>query len=231
LIKSLLRKIIEKNYLERNQKSDNYLHKLIYKGYIKRYLFCKNFFSNKRILDVACGDGFGSYLLSENNKKVIGLDIDKYQIKNNKSNFIRRNLDFMVGDATNLKFKNNYFDAIVSFETIEHTQNTNQFLSELKRVLKKDGFLLISSINKKFTKGLFKDEKINKFHLREFTKEELIEDISKYFKIISIYRQRPIRKNVFVKYLDILGYIIKSPIIVRDSEDISGTNNIILCKK
>lgn len=88
--------------------------------HINRYNFAKELVKDMRVLDVACGEGYGSNMLAETAKEVIGVDISKEAIEQANEKYSKENLSFKVMDAEGLSFDDNYFDAIVSFETIEH---------------------------------------------------------------------------------------------------------------
>ena len=111
--------------------------------HVHRYhLALKHMSPADKVLDIACGNGFGSYLLSEKTHgDVIGGDISDESITYCKSAFKNKsNLRFEKIDGTQIPYSDGYFDLIVSFETIEHTLKYREMLFEFKRTLK-DGAL------------------------------------------------------------------------------------------
>ena len=119
----------------------------LYLEHFYRYLFAKEFIKDKIVLDIASGTGYGSGFLKDNKAKiVIGADIDFEAVSYSRKNF--HNAHYLQSDAIHLPFRNNFFDVVVSFETIEHLREYQKFLYEIKRVLKKTGVLIISSPNK-----------------------------------------------------------------------------------
>lgn len=97
-------------------------------------------------LDIGCGAGYFSAELSKKVKKVYGLDYSKTNIEAVKKRYgYIKNIDFVLGDATNMPFKNNSFDVILATEIIEHIQDDNKFVKECHRVLKKNGRLIITT--------------------------------------------------------------------------------------
>jgi len=169
--------------------------------HIERYYFALDYVKAKRVLDVACGIGYGSALLAEKANQVVGLDIDRGSIDYAKSHYSCQNLKFIIGDVQDLNFPDSFFDTIVSFETIEHLPSPPMFLKELKKVLKPNGILILSSPDREITKEILIDTSYkNPFHLKEFTLKELTALLSKFFKIESIYGQflyKPSFLNVF----------------------------------
>lgn len=140
--------------------------------HMARYNLTKQYCKGKTVLDVASGEGYGSYIISQSGaKKVVGVDISDETIKKAKKFFKNDNLEFQQADATDLScFDDNYFDMVVSFETFEHVSDTIKFLKEIKRVSTKDAIIIISCPNDYYyypTK-----EEHNPFHVRKFTFEE-----------------------------------------------------------
>ena len=114
-----------------------------------RYLFSLQFCNNKTVLDIASGEGYGTYMLSQQSKKIIGVDIDKDAIDHAKIKYENHdNITFIHGSCLDIPVIDNSIDVVVSFETIEHIYEHEIFLKEIKRVLKKDGILIISTPDK-----------------------------------------------------------------------------------
>lgn len=168
-------------------------HDFIYPEHWGRYFFASQFVKDKRVLDVACGSGYGSnYLAKEGAKKVIGLDCSAEAIDYAKDKFSYKNLEFLVGDAHNLPFKDKSFDVVVGFEMIEHLNDTKRFLSEVKRVIKKGGIILLSTPNEEnYPEG-------NHYHIKEFLEDELKELLSSYFKLNKFFYQKNIASAVIL---------------------------------
>ncbi|MDQ1911630.1 methyltransferase domain-containing protein [Paenibacillus sp. GD4] len=153
-----------------------------------RYLIASKFVKGKVVLDLACGEGYGAFTLSKEAKRVIGVDLDETSINNAKNKYQKENLEFNMGNATNLRFADKSFDIITSFETIEHMPEEDQlrFLKEIKRVLKPDGVLFISTPDKNRT-DLYQEK--NPYHLKELYQAEFRDLLSKHFSQIQFYYQ------------------------------------------
>jgi len=160
-----------------------------YLEHTARYNFAAKFVAGKKILDLACGVGYGSKILSDSNaSKIYGCDISSESIKYANKNYANNNIKFETMDATNLKFPDSFFDCIVSFETIEHVPKYKQVLDEFHRVLKNDGLLIISTPNKDVTsKG--RDKPINPFHFKEFTVNEFSDMLNNLFTNVNLFSQ------------------------------------------
>lgn len=164
--------------------------------HLHRYAIAKDFVDNKVILDIASGEGYGSYLLSKNASKVIGVDIDKETVFEAQKKYINKNLSFTVGSADKIPVDSNSIDVVVSFETIEHHDKHEEMFLEIKRVLKPDGILIMSSPDKKYYSDIpnFK----NKFHVKELYFEEFEELVKKHFKFSDFYVQKAFNLNSIV---------------------------------
>jgi len=206
-----------------------FVHKYPYNKDKARYGFAKAFIKGDNVLDVACGGGHGSFIISCNSGSLVcGLDISKKAISFAKANFQNQNLRFCQGDVYKTGFADSSFSSIVSIETIEHLSDHDMFLSELKRVLKKDGVLVISS-PEKIVKDIFFD---NPHHINLLYKEETAALLKKYFHVTSIYCQTPfLRSPVPLVYLSLIfSSIFLSTKIVADKPYLSGTSCIFICR-
>lgn len=154
----------------------------------------KHIKASDRILDLACGNGYGSSLLANSTENiVVGGDIDSNSIKECTSRFKRKNLEFNQMDGTKIDYEDDYFDVVISFETIEHTKDYFNMLGEFKRVLKKDGLLILSTPNRLITSpnGII----INPFHTQEWSLIELTDVLNKIFINTNVYGQQFTRYN------------------------------------
>ncbi len=102
---------------------------------------------SKNVLDAGCGNGSLSVRLSKAGFNVIGIDIIKKNIsfaKRAKESLKMKNLNFFQMGVTDIKFKENSFDAVISGEVLEHVKNDNKAVKEFNRVLKMNGQCIIS---------------------------------------------------------------------------------------
>ncbi len=158
--------------------------------HLHRYAVAMEYVENRIVLDVASGDGYGTNLLSQKAKSVFGLDIHKQSIIDSKKMYQASNLLFDNGCISKMPYPNNTFDVIVCFETIEHIDDFEKALLEIKRVLKEDGILIMSTPNKL----VYSDERniINKFHTHEFYVDEYKTWLDSHFKFNTYIFQNPI---------------------------------------
>ena len=154
---------------------------------LHRYSFTFDYIQGKDVLDVASGEGYGTFQMSKHAKSCVGVDIDDLAIKNANANFSEKNLKFVKSSALNLPFEDSVFDVVVSFETIEHFIEHELFLKEIKRVLKPKGILIISTPDR--TEYGIRRPEINPYHLKELTKIEFATLINQYFSLSQFYNQ------------------------------------------
>lgn len=128
--------------------SDSYFNDLkrLGKKWFSDYLYLIKQYIPKgsKILDLGCGSGQSSYMIKKLGYKVVGYDISEKFLSFSKDKTCT-DLNYVVGDATNIKFKNEQFDAVVCKSVIEHLYDVNKALKEMDRVLKKGGLLMILS--------------------------------------------------------------------------------------
>ena len=163
--------------------------RITYEEHTSRYIFARKFVIGKKILDMACGSGYGSKILFDGGAaEVYGCDISEDAIEYAKKNYSNESIKFQVMDASKIKFPDNSFDCVISFETIEHVLDFKNTVKGFHRILKNDGIIIISTPNKELTsKG--KEKPPNPFHVKEFTKDEFLDLMSEYFTDVELFSQ------------------------------------------
>jgi ubiquinone/menaquinone biosynthesis C-methylase UbiE len=116
--------------------------------HIHRYFLARHFCRGKDVLDIASGEGYGAALLSQVASSVIGVDVADEAVEHAARNYIRDSLSFRKGDGSQLPISDSSVDVVVSFETIEHLYDHQRFLSEIRRVLRPGGLLILSCTNR-----------------------------------------------------------------------------------
>lgn len=145
-----------------------------------------------RVLDIACGDGFGASMLADRCLSVCGADLSEKVLVVARQRYGRQsNLSFRAMDVTRMDFSDSEFDVVTSFETIEHV-DPELYLKEIERVLKPGGLLVMST-----PQNSIGHIPVNPQHEREFSFEEITGLVSRRFeiqKIIVIKQGRIISK-------------------------------------
>jgi len=198
-------------------------------AHIQRYEWVLPYVKDCYCLDDGCGSGYGTNYLANNGvSNIIG--IDKYkEIKYVKKWYQRENLEFRYMDGCNLKFGDNTFDAIISFDVLEHTRAEDQekFISETARTLKPEGTLYIGCPNATVSMGN------NPHHFKELTRKELECRLQKYYGNVKILGQDISingvkQKEHWYKYLSKLSYY--NLVIIEEDYDFAY-GLLAICKK
>lgn len=149
--------------------------------HLARYMNAKPYVRGKRVLDAACGEGYGSRLMHEwGAASVVGVDVSEVAVEKAKRLFETDKVNYLVHDVESLPFPDNFFDVVVSLETIEHLTNPEIFLRELRRVLKKNGTAIISCPNDNYYAQNVPNF-TNIYHKRRYTWPEYRELVEKEF--------------------------------------------------
>jgi 2-polyprenyl-3-methyl-5-hydroxy-6-metoxy-1,4-benzoquinol methylase/glycosyltransferase involved in cell wall biosynthesis len=154
-----------------------------------RYAYASQLVRGKRVLDLGCGEGYGSYLLARTAASVVGIDIDENSVKHARNKYIKHNLEFEVGSITEVPIPGTHlFDVAVCFEALEHVEDHHRLLTEVKRLLTPDGVFIVSTPNK----SVYSDEPHfnNPFHVHELYFHEFRELFKKYFRNVKFLGQR-----------------------------------------
>ena len=164
--------------------------------HLHRYFVARTLVRDMDVLDVACGEGYGSALLAQTARCVTGLDFDEATAIHARSAFGTATLRFARGDATALPFADGSFDAVISFETIEHFTGHEAFLREIRRVLRPGGLVVASSPDRDFYSH--PGTAPNPFHVRELTRAEFCDLLRAHFAHVQVNLQRPLTGSVLM---------------------------------
>jgi ubiquinone/menaquinone biosynthesis C-methylase UbiE len=157
----------------------------------QRYELALRFISaSDRVVDCACGTGYGARTLAARARWVCGLDVSPLAIAYCKRHYSRPNISFGVAAAQYLPLASGGAEVFCAFETLEHLEHPELFLREAARVLKPGGKLLISIPNR-VAAGLKRGEKPrNPHHRREWSLLELDAWIQPWFQERRYFGQR-----------------------------------------
>ncbi len=142
--------------------------------HVQRYVFAGGYVKGMSVLDIACGAGYGSSLLFDAGAAdVTGVDISAEAIQFAHSHYGRDKIEFIARNAE--QFRNGRYDVIVSFETLEHLEKRQQFLENLRSMMKDRGALIISTPNKTITSPMKDPSEIrNVYHKYEYVEKDFI---------------------------------------------------------
>ena len=157
--------------------------------HLHRYAWCSRLVKEAEVLDIASGEGYGSAMLARYARSVVGVDISQEAVDHATSVYKDvGNLRFLRGDAAEIPLADSSVDVVVSFETIEHLLQQEEMMRGIRRVLRPDGFLVISSPNKR----VYSDQSghHNEFHVKELYFDELDRMLAQHFDKVTYFGHR-----------------------------------------
>jgi len=157
-----------------------------------RYRFAAQFVKGKTVLDCACGSGLGTLSYARAGAgKVIGVDCSESAVRSARKRLDGFNVALHQADATALPLEDASVDVVISLETIEHLADDAGFLSEIGRVLRRDGLLVMSTPNRTVTNPgrSLGDKPCNPYHVREYSAEEFQVMLAEHFGVCEFYGQ------------------------------------------
>jgi ubiquinone/menaquinone biosynthesis C-methylase UbiE len=165
-----------------------------------RYIYAKKFIQGKKVLDVPSGEGYGTFELSKVAKSIHGIDISDIAVKHANEKYKADNLKYSCTSMEKLSaFNDEEFDVVTCFEGIEHVSLEVQKLAlkEFRRVLKKDGLLIISSPNKRVYSDLANYN--NPYHFSEYYYDDMKKDLEGYYSHVVFLGQSNLVSSFLVK--------------------------------
>ncbi len=162
--------------------------------HMHRYAWAATLCKGKDVLDIACGEGYGSALLAGDARSVIGVDISQAAVAHAQATYAKPNLRYQVGSATAIPLPDASVDVATSFETVEHLAQQSEMLCELRRVLKPNGLLIISSPNKQVYS--YDRDYANEFHVKELYFDEFDALLKEQFPAVTYLGQRLITSSM-----------------------------------
>ena len=155
--------------------------------HIQRYEFFKDYYTNKSVLDAACGTGYGSHYMAQNGAaRVLGIDISDEAVDFAKKNYVLPQLTYLKEDCLNVQGLHKKFDLVISFETVEHLSDPELFFKNIAFVLTPGGTFICSTPNKDRLSGA---GNINPFHHNELAWKDFKRLFETYFVPGKSYQQ------------------------------------------
>lgn len=164
--------------------------------HLHRYFLARELSRGCDVIDIACGQGYGSALLAQVARSVTGIDISEQAVQHAQESHQADNLRFILGDARSLEADDQSIDRIVSFDTIERFYDHDAFIKEVRRVLRPGGLLILSSPERDIYSPL--GAPANPSHVRELTRLEFEQLLGAAFPHVEIFTQRPMIGSALV---------------------------------
>lgn len=164
--------------------------------HLHRYALASDLAEGCDVLDVACGEGYGTAFLAAKARKVIGVDNDPDTIAHATRKYAAPRVKFLQGQAEKIPLPDHSVDLVVSFETLEHLDDHEAMMREIRRVLRPKGRLLISTPDTRSYQEV--SGRINPFHVRELDRAGFEALLARHFKHRALGLQKSISGSWFV---------------------------------
>jgi 2-polyprenyl-3-methyl-5-hydroxy-6-metoxy-1,4-benzoquinol methylase len=174
--------------------------------HIPRYEFAGNFCIGKRVLDAACGAGYGSKLLAERGATSIhAIDISEEALSSARKIFAHPRVSFQVDDCEKLSSVGDGIEVIIALECVEHLPTPEKFLNRCTDILDASGVLILSTPNAKALGRPKHRHPLNPYHIHEYTYQEFIELLERYFCEVKVYYQ--VKSRFLQLYEDVTRFV------------------------
>jgi len=134
-----------------------------------------------RILEVGCGEGIGASLLATKAASVVALDYSKNALGVAYEQYGADNIEFTLMKVPPIDFPEMSFDAVICFQIIEHLENPEGLVAEIKRILRENGFAIFATVNKAETLS------DNPYHINEFEAGDFQNLLKAHFAEVEMY--------------------------------------------
>ena len=164
--------------------------------HLHRYFLARTLCRGLDVLDVASGEGYGSALLAQVARSVVGVELSGQAVAHASHAYAASTLRYQQGDARSLPLDDASVDAVVSFETLEHFFEHELFMAEVRRVLRPGGRLILSSPERDVysPSGCV----ANPYHVHELSRGEFEALLRPAFSHVQVFLQRPMLGSALV---------------------------------
>ena len=150
------------------------------------YRYFLSFIKDKDVLDCGCGEGYGASLFATKASSVTGIDRSVSTIKHANSVYKASNLSYLVANLENTwPLKDDSYDIVTSFQTIEHLKQPLNMLRSMKRILRTSGYAIISTPNRLTFSPT--GDILDPYHVQEYNKEEFLHLLTQVFPQVQMF--------------------------------------------
>ncbi len=167
-------------------------HSFIEREHRSRYEYVSQYAWGKRVLDLACGEGYGALLLHQSGAvSILAGDKEPAVIESAQAKYGQTGIEYRVMDAESLQLPAHSVDLVVSFETIEHLEHPEAFLKAIRMIASDRADIFISTPNRRVSNPgtALSDKPKNPYHVREYTPEEFQQLLGQYFEVRQLFGQ------------------------------------------
>ncbi len=179
--------------------------------HLSAYAFTRSHVKHQRVLEVGFGSGYGTAYLAEAAGEVIGVDLAAGNIPRAQARYPRANVTYLLFDGSRLPFDAGTFDAVGSFQVIEHVPEPQliAWLTEIRRVLRPGGRFFVSTLNLAHAMKPGRPYQKLPYHEKEFTAPELAALLAQVFPSVTLYGLRPTLRHRCCQRLKRCGITVR----------------------
>ena len=155
-----------------------------YRRHLAVYEWITEQVGGKRVVDLACGEGYGTGLLATTAKSVVGVEANPETFEHARLRYVADNIRF---ERTLVEMFDEEVDAAVFLQTIEHVEDAGAILDKIKSNLSSGGVAFVSTPNVLTLAPPGKDRSDNPFHLYEYRPDEYLELCLDHFPKVEMY--------------------------------------------
>lgn len=160
---------------------------VIHAMHVATYDFARQYCTDKTVLDLGCGSGYGTARTAAWGSSVIGVDVSAAAVAYARRHYQADNLTFeQVSAGARLPFSEQTFDTVLSFQVIEHVVDPVRYLEEAKRVLRPGGTLVLVTPDRRH-RLLPGQRPWNRWHLHEYSQRSLVTLVEQVFEVYAVF--------------------------------------------
>ncbi len=156
--------------------------------HLHRYALARELCRGCDVIDIASGEGYGSALLAQAARSVIGIDVDEKAVAHAAKAHGADNLQFRSGPCASIPAGDASVDVVVSFETLEHFAEHDEFCREIRRILRPGGLLILSTPDR--AEYSERPSTANPHHVRELSRDEFETLLAGHFSNVNLFGQK-----------------------------------------
>ena len=144
------------------------------------------------LLDIGCGNGLFVHPAKKKGYHVVGIDYNKTAIDEGRKLYGLRDDELLCTTLSTFTGRGQTFDVVTMFETLEHVDTPNEFMENIKKLLKPNGVLIMSVPNRNRFIDIMGKSDYPPMHLTQWSQEALIKFVKSHSFEIIVHKIKPV---------------------------------------